>query len=54
VVLGDGSERAIRTADPSGALASLVNAGTSLRSVDIHRPSLDDLYHALEDRRVAV
>jgi ABC-2 type transport system ATP-binding protein len=53
VTLGDGERRVVRTADPSAALASVLAAGHTVRAVDIARPSLDDLYHALEATRVA-
>jgi ABC-2 type transport system ATP-binding protein len=45
--LDDGTERVVRTADPSRALADLLAAGERLRAVDIRRPGLDDLYRAL-------
>ena len=53
VTLGDGERRVVRTADPSAALAAVLAAGHTVRAVDIARPSLDDLYHALEATRVA-
>jgi ABC-type multidrug transport system ATPase subunit len=46
----DGTERRISSTDPRAALAAAVTdpAGTTgLSTVDIRRPSLDDLYHAL-------
>jgi ABC-2 type transport system ATP-binding protein len=46
-------ERIMRTTDPSGRLADLLSEGRQLRAVDIRRPSLDDLYHALEADRAA-
>jgi ABC-2 type transport system ATP-binding protein len=53
LTFADGSHRAVRTTDPSRALADLLRAGQQVRTVDIRRPSLDDLYHALESRHVA-
>jgi ABC-2 type transport system ATP-binding protein len=52
-VLANGQERVIRTPDPSSALAALLREGQALTSVDIERPSLDDLYHSLEAGLVA-
>jgi ABC-2 type transport system ATP-binding protein len=34
--------------DPAATLAELLSTGHQPESVDIHRPGLDDLYHALE------
>jgi ABC-2 type transport system ATP-binding protein len=48
ITLADGTSRAIRTTDPSGALAAVLAQGHDLRAVDIRRPGLDDLYRALE------
>jgi ABC-2 type transport system ATP-binding protein len=48
VTLTDGTRRTVRAADPSAELARLLNGGAAVTEVDIHRPSLDDLYHALE------
>jgi ABC-2 type transport system ATP-binding protein len=53
LTFADGSNRAVRTTDPSRALADLLSAGQQVRTVDIRRPSLDDLYHALESEHVA-
>jgi ABC-2 type transport system ATP-binding protein len=53
VTLGSGERRIVRTADPSAALADVLAAGHTVRAVDIARPSLDDLYRALEATRVA-
>ena len=53
VVLADGEERTLRATDPSRTLAELLAAGHSVRAVDIRRPSLDDLYHALETDHAA-
>ena len=44
----DRTEQVIRTADPSRALADLLASGVTVEAVDIRRPSLDDLYHALD------
>ena len=51
VTLTTGEERVLRTTDPSRCLADLIAAGHRLQAVDIHRPSLDDLFHALEAAR---
>lgn len=48
VTLTGGTEHTVRTVDPSQALADLVARGHQVLAVDIRRPSLDDLYHALE------
>jgi ABC-2 type transport system ATP-binding protein len=48
ITLADGTQRAVRTTDPSRALADLLTEGHDIQAVDIRRPSLDDLYHALE------
>ena len=53
VVLTSGQSRVVRAADPSRALADLLAQGHRLESVDIRRPSLDDLYHELEGEHVA-
>jgi ABC-2 type transport system ATP-binding protein len=53
VTLSDGRQHVVRTTDPSGCLAGLLAEGHRLRAVDIHRPSLDDLFHALEVDHVA-
>jgi ABC-2 type transport system ATP-binding protein len=53
VVLTSGESRVVRTPDPSRALADLLAQGHRLTSVDIRRPSLDDLYHELEGDHVA-
>ena len=34
--------------DPAATLAELLSTGHQPESVDIRRPGLDDLYHALE------
>ncbi len=47
VTLTDGTSRTVRTPEPSAALADLLAGGASVATVDIHQPSLDDLYHAL-------
>jgi ABC-2 type transport system ATP-binding protein len=52
-VLTSGESRVVRTSDPSRALVDLLAQGHALRSVDIRRPSLEDLYHKLEGDRVA-
>jgi ABC-2 type transport system ATP-binding protein len=49
--LSDGTERTVRTTDPSRSLRELISGGGTLRHVDIRRPSLDDLYHSLAGRR---
>ena len=48
VTLSGGGQRVVRTTDPSRCLAGLLAEGHRLRAVDIRRPSLDDLFHALE------
>jgi ABC-2 type transport system ATP-binding protein len=53
VTLTTGEQRVLRTTDPSRGLADLVALGHRLHAVDIRRPSLDDLFHALEADRVA-
>jgi ABC-2 type transport system ATP-binding protein len=47
VTLADGGSHAVRTVDPSRALAELLAGGHVVRAVDIRRPSLDDLYRAV-------
>jgi ABC-type multidrug transport system ATPase subunit len=44
----DGDAWAIPTCDPGGTLAALVRAGNLPRRVDVQRPSLDDLFQALD------
>ena len=53
VTLSTGERRVARTTDPSHCLAELLAQGHRLQTVDIHRPSLDDLFHALEADRVS-
>jgi ABC-2 type transport system ATP-binding protein len=48
VVLETGAEQVISTVDPARSLADLLAQGLPLQSVDVRRPSLDDLYHALD------
>ena len=52
-MLASGESRVVRAPDPSRALADLLAQGHRLESVDIRRPSLDDLYHELEGDHVA-
>jgi ABC-2 type transport system ATP-binding protein len=53
ITLADGTGRTVRTVDPSRALARMLTEGYDVRDVDIRRPSLDDLYHALAASHVA-
>ncbi|MFJ5151619.1 hypothetical protein ACIQCF_08525 [Streptomyces sp. NPDC088353] len=50
VTFADPTEPELRlpTTDPGADLAALLAAGRTPVSVDIRRPSLDDLYHSLE------
>ncbi|MEU6378802.1 ABC transporter ATP-binding protein [Streptomyces sp. NPDC046909] len=50
VTFTDPAEPALRlpTTDPGADLAALLASGRTPASVDIRRPSLDDLYHAME------
>jgi ABC-2 type transport system ATP-binding protein len=50
VTFTDPAEPALRrpTTDPGADLAALLATGRTPASVDIRRPSLDDLYHSLE------
>ncbi|GED89045.1 ABC transporter ATP-binding protein [Streptomyces sp. 6-11-2] len=50
VTFADSTEPELRlpTTDPGADLAALLAAGRTPVSVDIRRPSLDDLYHSLE------
>ncbi len=50
VGLDDGRRLELVTADPAASLAGLLRDGALPRSVDIHRPTLDDLYQNLEAR----
>jgi ABC-2 type transport system ATP-binding protein len=49
--LSDGTQRTVRTTDPSRSLGELISGGGVLRDVDIRRPSLDDLYYSLAGGR---
>ncbi|MFE9096436.1 ABC transporter ATP-binding protein [Streptomyces sp. NPDC007264] len=44
----DEPELRLSTADPGADLAALLASGRAPASVDVRRPSLDDLYHSLE------
>ncbi|WP_141203183.1 ABC transporter ATP-binding protein [Streptomyces griseorubiginosus] len=50
VTFADPAEPELRvpTRDPGADLAALLASGRTPASVDVHRPSLDDLYHSLE------
>ncbi|MFE9310266.1 hypothetical protein ACFYM5_21590 [Streptomyces sp. NPDC006706] len=50
VTFADPTEPELRlpTTDPGADLAALLASGRTPVSVDIRRPSLDDLYHSLE------
>jgi ABC-2 type transport system ATP-binding protein len=43
-------ELCVPTADPPQTLATLVAAGVVPMAVDVRHPSLDDLYHSLEQQ----
>lgn len=45
----DGEELVMNSTDPGKTLASLLAAGHTPESVDIRRPSLDDLYRSLDE-----
>jgi len=53
VELDDGRHLDVVTREPAEALAGLLRDGAVPRTVDIHRPSLDDLYHRLGERSCA-
>ncbi|BCY12222.1 ABC transporter ATP-binding protein [Actinoplanes sp. L3-i22] len=45
---GDGPEVRVRTTDPAAALVGLLGAATGpVHEIDVHRPTLDDLYRSL-------
>lgn len=50
VTLADGQRQSTTSSTPTQTVSSMITNGSDLRAVDIHRPSLDDLYHALEQR----
>jgi ABC-2 type transport system ATP-binding protein len=52
VTFRDGQRMTVRTNDPARSLRELLADDRALRDVDIRRPSLDDLYHAMETSHV--
>lgn len=53
VTFARGADRVIRTTDPSRALTDLLASGPAPDSIDIRRPSLDDLYDHLDTDHAA-
>lgn len=48
IVLPSGDRQVIRSAHPARSLATLLNEGLVPQSVEVHQPSLDDLFHSLD------